>query len=195
MPNLLARKLSLALALHGLWPHLAARAEATRCDIPGYAADLDPRGTNLRAGPGTTDAIVARLPPPAADGADTYAAEFRIIGAQGNWLFIRDAWQGGYGVRPRRKIFAGFAWVSTGLVSFTINGAELRSAPDSTAPVTAILHGRLSNGAAWGPDGVVVERVHGCQGRFADVRVRLPDGRQLRGWATGICSNQVTTCS
>jgi hypothetical protein len=36
--------------------------------------------------------------------------------------------------------------------------------------------------------------VFGCSGAFAEAAVHMDGERPTRGWVTGICSNQVTTC-
>jgi hypothetical protein len=40
----------------------------------------------------------------------------------------------------------------------------------------------------------VIDRVYGCSGAYAEVMVHMEGEPPLRGWVTGICSNQVTTC-
>lgn len=166
---------------------------AAVCEIAGYTADPDPQGTNIRAAPRRDAAILGRLPPPRRGDGDSYAPAFDIIDARNGWLLIRNARDGGPDDGPARPMFQGSGWISGGLVSFTINHAPLRDAPRADARIILQLQGE-ARGSAWGPDSATVERVHGCRGRFAEVSVRTPDGRRARGWASGICASQVTTC-
>jgi hypothetical protein len=45
-----------------------------------------------------------------------------------------------------------------------------------------------------GPDSANIDHVFGCSGEFAEAAVHMEGQRPVRGWVTGICSNQVTTC-
>jgi hypothetical protein len=166
---------------------------ATPCNISGYPEDPDPQGTNVRAAPRRDAPVIGTLPPAVPSGGTTIAPEFKIIGSRDGWLLIRDAFQGDYGDMPKRRVFAGPGWVAGNLVRFTINGGVLRAVPCGTAPEVLQLFGE-SGESVWGPDSVTIEHVYGCSGRFAEVSVKTPAGKRARGWATNICSNQVTTC-
>jgi hypothetical protein len=88
-------------------------------------------------------------------------------------------------------LFAGQGWVFTDKVRFTINRAEVRGAPADNAQVLAKLS---SADGSSGPDSAVIDHVFGCSGAFAEASVHLDRKPPVRGWVTGIYSNQVTTC-
>jgi hypothetical protein len=76
-------------------------------------------------------------------------------------------------------------------VRFHINNANLHDAASARASVVMNLSTPDSSS---GPDAASIDHVFGCAGNFADVAVHMPQGPLARDWATGICSNQVTTC-
>lgn len=167
-------------------------AGVTACAITGWSSDSDPSGLNVRAAPRADAAIIGRLPPPERQGDDAYAAEFRIIGSRAGWLLVKDARVVDYGSgNGDRPVFAGPGWVFGDKVRFTINRPELRGAPKVEAAVSGKLQSRDGTG---GPDSAIIDHVHGCSGAYADLTAHMEHEPSRRGWVTGICSNQVTTC-
>jgi hypothetical protein len=167
-------------------------AGATTCAISGWSNDSDPAGLNVHAAPNKDARVIGRLPPPRAQAGDTYSAEFDIIGSRNGWLLIRNAHFADYGDgKGDRVVFAGPGWVFADKVRFLINSVDLRGAANAHAPVVAKLSAR--DGAS-GPDSANIDHVYGCAGHFAEVAVHMERQSPIRGWATGICNNQVTTC-
>lgn len=170
-------------------------AGATQCSTRGYNADLDPKGTNVRAGPRANAPVIGRLPAHGLiDGSDVdVGAEFQIFGSKDGWMLIE------YKPNARAKALRG--WMSGRLVSGTIGSAKLRAKPSDDSEVVATLSGDVG-GNGYGPDSFAILQVHGCQGKFSDVTVRLPRSvnpppnidKPLRGWVGRVCSNQLTTC-
>jgi hypothetical protein len=161
-------------------------AGATACKIAGWSADADPAGLNVRAAPRKEASVVATLPHEA-----DYAVEFEIIGSRDGWLLIRNAHAPSYGDAPDKKLFAGPGWVYADKVRFLINDPALRSQPQIDAPIVLPL---TTPDHSEGPDSATIDHVYGCSGAFADVETHMSKGPKKRGWATHICSNQVTTC-
>ncbi|MEW6644614.1 MAG: hypothetical protein AB1586_29200 [Pseudomonadota bacterium] len=165
---------------------------ATACTIAGWSGDSDPAGLNVRAAPRLDAAVIARVPPPDNQDGDSYAAEFRVVGSRGGWLLVKDVTVVDYGSgKGDRLVFAGPGWVFGDKVRFSINRPELRQAPKADAAVLGRLRSR--DGAS-GPDAATIDHVHGCAGAFAEVTAHMTGEPPRRGWVTGICSNQVTTC-
>jgi hypothetical protein len=132
------------------------------------------------------------VPPQRAQSGDSYAAEFDIMGSRNGWLLVRGVRFADYGGgKGDRTVFAGPGWVFADKVRFTINRAEVRGAPVDDAPVLAKL--RNADDSA-GPDSAFIDHIYGCSGAFAEATVHMDGQRPVRGWVTGICSNQVTTC-
>jgi hypothetical protein len=184
---------AVALAVH-LAGQVSAQPTAPACDIAGFATDRDPRGTNIRALPRQDATVIGRLPPPLRHDGTSFDVEFRIIGFQDNWMRIRDAAFGDYFPRRPSFRFPGPGWVHASLVSLQTGSHRLRSAPAADAPTVLELRGEDAKGNGWGPDSVAIRRIHGCAGKYADVTLRTPSGREARGWVRNICANQVTTC-
>jgi hypothetical protein len=170
-------------------------AATSRCDLKGFSTDTDRNGAKIRSAPRADAPVIGGLPPPSdiTGQGDTQGPAFEIIGAKNGWLLIRNADTG----------FKGPGWISGGLVGFQIVSRALRAVPSSSARVVAKLYGTGPTGGNWGPEGYEVRRVHGCQGKFADVtivlppRMKPPPGREkpLRGWVDHVCSLQLTTCN
>jgi hypothetical protein len=164
----------------------------TACSLSGWSNDPDPAGLNIRISPRADADVIGRVPPARAQGGDSYAAEFDIIGSRNGWFLVRTVKFADYGSgKGDRAVFAGPGWVFADKVRFTINRAEVRGAPDDHAKVVAKL--RSADDSA-GPDSAFIDHVYGCSGAFAEAAVHMEGQRALRGWVTGICSNQVTTC-
>jgi hypothetical protein len=164
----------------------------TACALSGWSSDPDPNGLNIRAAPRADAEIIGRVPPQKAQAGDTYAAEFDIVGSRNGWFLVRGVKFADYGGgKGDRVLFAGQGWVFADKVRFTINRAEVRGAPADNAQVLAKLS---SADGASGPDSAVIDHVFGCSGAFAEASVHLDRKPPVRGWVTGICSNQVTTC-
>jgi hypothetical protein len=163
----------------------------TACALSGWSNDPDPAGLNVRAAPRADAEIIGLVPKPRAGVEE--AAEFRIIGSRNGWFLVTGVKFVGYYAADGkdRPVLAGPGWVFADKVRFLINRAEVRGAPAGGAPVLAKL--RTPDGTA-GPDSAMIDHVFGCSGVFADAAVHMEGQRPTRGWVTGICSNQVTTC-
>jgi hypothetical protein len=173
---------------------LAAAVEtagATGCSVSGWSDDRDPAGLNVRAAPRKDARVIGRIPPEKMQGLDSYAAEFDIIGSRDGWLLVRDVKFADYGGgRGDRAVFRGPGWVYADKVRFLINNEDVHSAADRDSPVVMKL---VNADHTSGPDSANIDHVYGCHGDFMEIAVHM-DGPAARGWATGICSNQVTTC-
>jgi hypothetical protein len=174
---------------------MAATVDTTgvaACALSGWSSDPDPNGLNIRAAPRADAEIIGRVPPPEEQAGDSYAAELDIIGSRSGWFLIDRVKFRDYGSgKGERGLFSGSGWVFADKVRFLINRPEVRGAPAGNAPVLAKL--RAPDGTA-GPDSAKIDHVFGCSGAFADAAVHMEGQRPVRGWVTGICSNQVTTC-
>ena len=172
------------------------------CQISGWSLDTDPAGLNVRAAPAATARVVGRVPPPwnapgrDGDPGQAYRAEFEIIGYRDGWFHIRAIKAPGvdYGERyprSRPQPYRGQGWVSARLVGAALaNGnlppGQLYQAPSRNAAVRRAVR----------PDGEPVstgdevKRLLACSDSWGLVEIE-----GVRGWWSGICSNQVTNCS
>jgi hypothetical protein len=163
------------------------------CWASGYLQDRDPRGTNLRAGPSAGAKILARVPNRRIEAGTAISPEFQIIGSMKGWLLVRDVRWAGYDLPPA-KVYAGMAWVSGALVGVSIENLDLLQRPEPNSPLVMKLLGETSDGKPWSAGDLKIRRIHGCSGSMLDVTLELPGNRTVRGWASGACANQVTTC-
>jgi hypothetical protein len=179
-----------ALALC-LFASAAQAAEASNvCDFHAFTVDPDPAGINVRGGPGSGAKVLAVLPQSIDANGENFAPEFVVTGFEAGWFQIEHATTSQYGDEPERVLFEGPGWISSKLVSFVIQDPALRAVPSSQAKVVLDM-----SGADWGPDSVIIDAVHACEGGFVEVTVTTPDGQTATGWANDLCGNQVTTCS
>ncbi|QCK87307.1 hypothetical protein E8L99_16855 [Phreatobacter aquaticus] len=172
------------------------------CEISGWSVDADPAGLNVRAEPSARSRVVGIVPPawvaPGRDGdaGQTYRAEFRIAGYRDGWFLIRSIKAPGaeYGERyprSRPQPHRGQGWVSARMVGAALANAnlpvgQLLQAPSRHAAVRPV---RRTNGEPAGA-GDVIQRLHACSGGFGLIEIE-----GVRGWWSGLCSNQVTNCS
>ncbi len=182
-------------------------AQAGRAGIPGieacaisaWSTDPDPNGLNVRAAPDSTATVIGNLPPAKEVGAERFATEVSITGSKDGWLRISEGWVLDYiWDDPIEFVFKGEGWVSGRHLGLRLNSRNLRSGPSHEAPLVATLAGE-TGGIRYGPDSIRVERIHACRGEWVEVEGALEIdgtsmGSTLRGWTTGTCANQVTTC-
>lgn len=172
---------SIGCFLGGLsFPSSAQDEPLAPCNIAAYSIDKDPKGLNVRTGPGIKNKIVARLTR-VDDGGYAILPEMEIVGSQGPWLRITRAVQGLDG----KLLFSGFGWVHSSLVATTTRGYErghvmLRRArnPSSSAVAKVPRETEVS--------------LRGCKGSWA-----LVEYKDKRGWLApeDQCGTAATTCN
>lgn len=167
---------------------------ATPCDISAWTRDADGEGVPVHDGPSADSAIIARLPSPI-DVADyAFAPEVSITASRDGWFRIDGAELINYVWTDKSEtVFSGTGWVAGARLGLGLNDGELHEGPSAGSPVVAVIAG-VTDGVAYGPDSVTVERLHACRGGWVDVEGTTPDDEPVRGWSVGTCSNQVTTC-
>ena len=139
----------------------------------------------------------------------TILPSFHVIGVQNGWFLIEGArYDLGYDVpRSAPKPYAGRGWVAGARIATGLRTSSLKQAPRPDAPDVVALSGE-EGGSAFGPSEVTVRRVLDCAGPWFRVEVPLnangvrlkpvlpTDGPKdaVRGWTTGFCTQQLTTC-
>ncbi len=161
------------------------------CWLSAYSRDKT--STNLRNGPGPRDKVIAKVPAERDEGGTKIGPEFQIIAGRGDRFLVRGVHWAGYDL-PEKELALGPAWMAANLMGFSLESPNLRDVPRETGKVILEMRPREGERDDWGADSAKIDRVYGCSGSFIDVAVTLPDGRKARGWATGLCANQVTTC-
>lgn len=158
---------------------VARSSQVTPCDVRAYVNDPDPRGLNVRSGPGTTHKVVGNLPDQQAEG-----IEVHINGSQGEWVRIDLAEE--QGGDPNRTFFRGEGWVYArslgvdGSGGHTPHGTPLYANPARGRPAGYL---SVEGGGA---------RVRGCRGRWTQIEYK---GRLLWGAPGTLCYLAITNCS
>lgn len=178
--------------LHGLGLG-ASGVVAAECDFGAWSKDRDPAGLNVRASPGGR-VVVARLPPPRREGEERFAVEVHVVASRDGWLEIDRAAFAGYDL-PEKTVFTGRGWVSGRMLDLSVQDERVRERPSETA---AMLDAPRET-ASGDREILRLGRILGCEGRWIEIEGRfvLPEaagGRAVRGWVTGLCGNQATTC-
>lgn len=177
-----SHRISLVAALFVL---ATCSAHAAQCTLSGFAFSPDGAELTVYPAPDAPDPV-AVLP---AHGDDPeFATEFAITDIRDGWYEIAAASVGQYGTEPERELYAGPGWIRQHQAGFTLYDPLLRDAPGGK------IIARLE-GADWDASFVTVTAAHACIGDALDADLALPDGTTRRGWVTGLCANQVTTCS
>jgi SH3-like domain-containing protein len=142
-------------------------AEVVACRIAVYPTDPDPKGTNLRAGPGTKHKTVTVI--------KDSDSRMEITGAVGNWLRVRKVTEGYGGV-----LFSGEAWVFGPLTSVR---ARTQSFMYQSAAKTSDTVGRIGKEE----EGTL----QSCSGGWAKIEYK-----KIKGWLepNAHCGNAMTTC-
>lgn len=150
------------------------------CDAEAVVNDPDPKGMNVRSGPGSTFKAIGNLP-----NADVNGISVHITGAQGDWIRIDRAVEQG-GEPEDRTFFKGVGWVYGPLlfvdgVGWIAGGTKLYQEPSTKSRVVIRLPADGGGGT-----------VRGCRGKWLYL-----EHKKQRGWAAPgtTCSNALTTCS
>jgi uncharacterized protein YraI len=157
----------------------AGTARVSPCDAEAYVNDPDPRGMNVRSGPGSEYPVIGNLPNQDVDGIGVH-----LTGSRGDWVRIdRAVEQGGY---QERVLFKGEGWVFGPLLNVDGVGGLGDGSPLFREPVAkgrVLIRVPVDGGGA---------TVRGCRGRWLYV-----EHKGVKGWAAPgtLCSNALTNCS
>lgn len=170
---------------------------ATACAFHARSEDRDPGGQNIRAAPRGDGAIIGRLPPMRkSESAGDYFVEVHVVAAKNGWFLIDRAEFEDYGGGKPGVVFRGEGWISGRYLQFDVEDGPVRATPSDTAPVIDRARPGESKSEYLG-----VTRALGCKGAWVEIEGEIRDAdtrkrlRDVRGWVTKVCSNQVTTCS
>lgn len=195
------RRLGLGLAFLTILGGVARAAEtsvdtagATPCSIDVYSLDDDPNGLNVRAGPSGSAPVIATLENSRSQDGEDFEVEMHVIGAKDGWLLIDRARFQDYGEPDKAGVvFEKKGWVSGKLAGSDVGDVVLRAGPSATAKVAATLYSPNSSSPAGKVDRFEVARIFDCKGEWAEVEGEFR-AKTVRGWATRLCSNQITVC-
>lgn len=168
-------------------------AGVASCSLAAISSDGDPNGLNIRAGPGTGNRVIGRIPPPRKIEGEEFAGEVSVTGSKDGWFRIKDAVMPDYINDDDKDVFSGDGWVSGRYLHASLEEPYLRSGPSTSKPVVADLSKPSSKGESGGPDNFLVEHFYACLGNWVELDGTY-FGEHLRGWTYGTCASQVTTC-
>jgi hypothetical protein len=219
-PEALATGLAAALlfAAPAVWAQpegvTPAPAGQVACSFGAFVSEIDPEGLNVRAGPGTGNKVVGRLPPVKLSGDDPPVramVEVEVSASANGWFRIAKARDNeALTDAASRPMFKGSGWVSGRKLTVKSQAAAGRQRPDAKAP--AVLTGQ--DGAGFDGDAFVQNgRLLGCSGKWVLVEYGLPADSEVlsgleikpaakagaepgrfRAWVDRICATQETSC-
>ncbi len=154
-----------------LSPNRPADSQQT-CQISAYVIDKDPKGLNVRSGPGNDRNIIGNLP------TTKLAVIVNLAASQGDWVQLTKA------ESPGKIDFQGTGWVYAQLLGtstrgYGSNGVSVYSSPSTQSSTI----GRIPK-----TTGV---KLLGCDQSWA-----LVEHEGLKGWIApdAQCANPLTTC-
>ena len=162
-------------------------ADISACEIDAFSVDPDPKGLNVRSGPGTGNPVIARLPPRVEVQGSTFGVAVSITGSKNGWFRI-DRAETDIPDRDVEVVFEGEGWVSGRFLGLWVEEQYLRGGPSDDAAIVADLYASDDSNAYFDLD-----RLHACHGSWVEVEGTY-DGKHLRGWSNWPCPSQVTTC-
>lgn len=173
---------------------VAANAvEIEPCTIEGWSTGDHPNGLKVRQHPDAGAAVVGHLPAPVDVAGYAFNTQVSITGSTSGWFRIGRGYVVDYiGDAPTETVFDGEGWVPGRSLGLLVNHVNLYAKPSSEAQIVAKLEG-TREGQAYGADSFQVERLLQCAEDWVEVEGSFM-GSNRRGWATGTCANQVTTC-
>lgn len=142
------------------------------CQISAYVTDKDPKGLNVRSGPGSNYAIVGNLP------TNTEAVIVEVGASQGDWVQVTKA------ESPNKVEFQGTGWVYAPLLGTSTRGygsGGVSVYPSANTQSTSIGRIPASTGV----------KLLSCQQSWAFV-----EHESVKGWIApdDQCANPLTTC-
>jgi hypothetical protein len=164
-------------------PAIADPPDTVDCMMRAVSTDKDPKGLNVRAGPGTDYPVIGRVPPPIIVEDKEYPAQVQITGSKDGWFRIKRAAQQHYD-ETWTTAFKGKGWVFGGLLGILgLYELRLHSEPSMSAPVVAEFFHNGPNGEWGGPDSIKVDRLNSCRGYWVEFE-GTQFGTHFRGWGT-----------
>jgi SH3-like domain-containing protein len=149
------------------------------CDVGAYVIDHDPKGLNVRSGPGSSFSIVGNLPYRYETGVGVH-----ITGSSGDWVRIDAGFE--EGTQEERTLFKGVGWVYAPLLGLS----GIAHQPEGVTPLYRE-PSQKSKVVKRVPGGDDVT-VRGCRGEWFYVEYE-----KVKGWAAPrtLCNNPLTTCA
>jgi hypothetical protein len=169
-------------------PAVTDPPDVVACMMSAVSTDKDPKGLNVRAGPGTDYPVIGRIPPPKdfpSQVPKDFPAHVQITGSKDGWFRINRASQQHYD-ETWTTVFEGKGWVSGRLLGILgLYELRLHSEPSMSAPVVAEFFHNGPNGEWGGPDSIKVDRLNDCRGFWVESE-GTQFGVHFRGWGTWI---------
>ncbi|WP_140909056.1 SH3 domain-containing protein [Cognatiluteimonas lumbrici] len=172
----------------------AQAAEPTPCTLEAWSTGTTPAERRIHAGPGADTPVITTMPAPIEFAGFTFRVTLTITEARDGWFRVSLAMADNPILDALPSIvFKGDGWVSGEYLGLVLNHVHLYAEPSGEAAVVAKLAALDEDGVLWGSDSTVVTRLLDCRGDWVSLEGTLL-GREVRGWTTGTCANQVTTC-
>jgi hypothetical protein len=189
-----------------------ASTDVTTCNFNALTTD-DAGGPAVRDAPDAKGRVLGHLPPvPHPDWGTTIQngvstptreyAQFEVTGFKDGWFRIKGA---NY-AESSAPLYAGEGWIDAKFVTTGLYRDTLKAAPDNNAPDAAYLRGVDTDGISYGPNGVPVNHLSRCSGKWFEAEIYLPGAKLLsgkpapnkngaiRGWTDRSCTEQRNQC-
>jgi len=153
-------------------PNSPANVQQT-CQISAYVVDKDPKGLNVRSGPGNSYKIIGNLP------TNTAGVIVDLKASQGHWVQLTKA------ESPEKVEFQGTGWVYSQLLGTSTRGY-------GSGGVSVYTSANPQSSAVGRIPAATSVKLLGCDRSWAFVEYE-----KIRGWIApdDQCSNPLTTCS
>ena len=138
---------------------------ATPCAVAAYIIDEDPKGLNVRSGPGTKFPVIAKLPTVDEYG-DPAMVELWVTGVRDGWVLFEKAGT----TDTKRKLYKGKGWVYAQMLGMDISDdldglAKVYREPTADSPKV----GEVTRQTTM--------KLIGCRGEWAEVEYK-----GIKGW-------------
>lgn len=144
-----------------------------KCSGRAYVSDIDPKGLNLRAGPGIQYPIVGNVPAKSQPQgpAVPVGPTFEVLGFQSGWFHVKSSGVYDLGGTKSYAMFKGLGWVSQKKVSFAeeemVGDMDIGySRPDKKSTIVYDFNKMK-------PDDVRISSMIDCRGNWRQVDVEF----------------------
>ncbi len=144
-----------------------ALTPATKCAVAAYVIDRDPKGLNIRSGPGTKFPILAKLPTETKEG-DYEMVELWVTGISEGWAHFEKAASN----NTELNLYSGKGWVFAQML-----GVDAADRSNGGRPVKVYREPMTSSPQAGEVAQQTTLKLIGCRGEWAQVEYR-----GLKGW-------------
>lgn len=144
-----------------------ATTPATKCAVAAYVIDQDPKGLNVRSGPGSKFPVIAKLPTKTKEG-DDEMVEVWVTGISDGWAMFEAAAT----TNTELKLYAGNGWVFAQML-----GVDAADRANAGLAVNFYRQPMENSSVVGEVSQQTTMKLIGCRGEWAQVEYQ-----GLKGW-------------